>query len=154
MGMILASGCGDGLDCKPGTRICEDNVSRTCMYGEWVDVTCKDASPICDEVYGCVAATSHCGNGIIELNEACDGVNLNGRTCRGELRCNEHCQFDLSACETETDSENCETNGTRCSTDGQSIEICAEGVMARVPCGVGKTCMNLVDGGLECRQTD
>ena len=151
LGLIWLSGCGDGIDCKPGTRVCEDNVSRTCMYGEWIDVVCKDAAPVCDETHGCVAATSNCGNGVIELKEECDGVNLNGRSCRGTLRCNSQCHFDLSDCETESGETACETNGTRCSEDSSSIEICAEGVLARVPCGEGKRCMYLVNGGLECQ---
>lgn len=48
-----------------------------------------------------------CGNGRLELGEACDGADLNGDTCGsvtmlarpdGVLRCSAECAFDISAC--------------------------------------------------------
>jgi hypothetical protein len=45
-----------------------------------------------------------CGNGIIEVMEQCDGVNLNGATCgtlgegTGTLGCDASCMYDLSMC--------------------------------------------------------
>lgn len=45
-----------------------------------------------------------CGNNTTESGEECDGFNLNEKNCQsfgyaaGILRCNEECEFDLSAC--------------------------------------------------------
>jgi len=46
-----------------------------------------------------------CGNGVIEGDESCDGVNLDGASCEslnwnggGVLSCNENCIFDTSNC--------------------------------------------------------
>ncbi len=47
---------------------------------------------------------AHCGNGIIEGPEQCDGMNLNGATCStlgegvGMLGCTSVCTYDLSMC--------------------------------------------------------
>ena len=101
----LMAGCGPELECNVGERICVDNVSRTCVYGEWVDVTCEGASPVCDVKHRCVKAQSVCGNGAIDLGEACDKDNLANRTCAdliegstGTLRCLDICQYDTTGC--------------------------------------------------------
>jgi len=153
--LILLTGCDDGMECTPGTRVCEENVSRTCMYGKWVDVPCKDAAPVCDEARGCVSAKSHCGNGVIELTEMCDGDNLNGRRCgdvepgmTGELKCNSACQLDISGCEKSANA--CGENGSQCSADAKSIEHCAGGFLSRISCN-GGTCVMAEDGVPECR---
>lgn len=47
-----------------------------------------------------------CGNGVIDVGEQCDGVELNGQTCAnffhaaGEVVCNTNCMFDSSDCHT------------------------------------------------------
>lgn len=49
-------------------------------------------------------AHATCGNGIIEEEERCDGVELNGSSCQqqgyfsGTLRCNNSCDYDASGC--------------------------------------------------------
>jgi len=51
-------------------------------------------------------AGTGCGNGVINIGEACDGINLNGKTCAtqkgagydGTLSCNAMCQFNTTAC--------------------------------------------------------
>lgn len=53
------------------------------------------------------AASPNCGNAIIDDGEACEGEDLDGATCQtfeytgGTLACNQICQFDFSACETD-----------------------------------------------------
>ncbi len=46
-----------------------------------------------------------CGDGVVDLEEQCDGANLAGSSCTslgytlgGELACDTYCSFDLSAC--------------------------------------------------------
>lgn len=45
-----------------------------------------------------------CGNGMVEVNEECDGVELDGQTCEtfgysgGTLVCNATCSFDFAMC--------------------------------------------------------
>ncbi len=52
----------------------------------------------------CVGAQDRCGNGLIDINEQCDGTNLNDFTCEnfgyygGTLTCDSSCQFDLGGC--------------------------------------------------------
>ena len=107
LGLSLLA-CGEELECDIGERECEGTTLKTCYYGKWVSQICKDASPICDKKHGCIKATSHCGNGVIEQDEICDSLNLNGRTCNdvgeglvGELRCTDTCQLDISDCHKE-----------------------------------------------------
>lgn len=63
----------------------------------------------------------NCGNGTIEEGEACDGANLNERTCAdvqpgtiGTLACSAFCEFDASGCHP---GENC-ANGVDDDGDG------------------------------------
>ena len=104
--VTLTTSCGPEIDCEIGERYCENNVSRTCVYGKWVDVPCEGASPVCDSKHGCVKAQSICGNGAIDIGEACDRDNLANRTCAslipgstGTLRCLDTCQYDTSGCQ-------------------------------------------------------
>ncbi len=62
------------------------------------------------------AATAVCGNGIVESGEACDGANLNGKSCttqgfaEGTLSCTGSCTLDVSSC----------SNGSSVATGGGS----------------------------------
>ena len=53
---------------------------------------------------GCFNSAAVCGDGRVELGEACDGVNLQDLTCSdlgftgGTLACRSDCTFDLSGC--------------------------------------------------------
>ncbi len=51
------------------------------------------------------SANSVCGNGVVEGDEACDGLDTNGMTCAdidpnllGRLRCTDTCRFDTDEC--------------------------------------------------------
>ena len=124
----LALGCGPELECDAGERICVDNVSRTCVYGSWVDVKCESASPVCDIKHGCVQATSNCGNGSIDVGEACDKENLANRTCAdliqgstGTLRCLDNCQYDTNGCS--KPEKVCTDDEKRC--EGTELQKCS-----------------------------
>jgi hypothetical protein len=65
----------------------------------------------CDQTLGAanVAASSDCGNAVVEAGEECDGVDLGDMTCEGlglgftggELACTPTCSFDASMCTTD-----------------------------------------------------
>ena len=123
------TGCDPELECEVGERICENIVSRTCVYGKWVDVTCEGASPICDPKHGCVKAQSICGNGAIDIGEACDKDNLANRTCAdiiqgsaGTLRCLDTCQYDTSDCK--APEKICTDEDKRC--QGTELQKCKD----------------------------
>lgn len=96
----------DESECSDGKRICEGNLSRTCVEGVWREVLCKDNAPICDTKMGCMKSTAaKCGNDIIETGEDCDGNAVHGKTCTdvnsalaGVLGCTAKCRFDTQAC--------------------------------------------------------
>ena len=126
--LFAASGCGPSLECNVGERICEGSLSRTCVYGEWVDVPCEGASPVCDVKHGCIKAESVCGNGAIDLGESCDRDNLANRTCAdiikgatGTLRCLETCQYDTSECR--APEKVCNDDDKRC--NGNELQKCS-----------------------------
>ncbi|MGN1072809.1 MAG: hypothetical protein ACI4VB_08870 [Bradymonadia bacterium] len=109
-------GCGE-TECKMGERICEKNVSKTCIDGLWVSVVCENAAPVCDEIRGCVGIQATCGNGILESAESCDMSQLGGKTCDdvfpglvGTLSCSSDCTLDTSGCRV----PECEENAAEC----------------------------------------
>ncbi len=57
-----------------------------------------------DLVFAVSSVAPVCGNGIVELGEACDGPNLDGQTCTsqgyggGTLSCTSSCTFNTSQC--------------------------------------------------------
>ena len=91
---ILA--CNDA--CQFDTSGCEQCTSY--------DLSACQPHQICNNGH-CVNTTEpYCGDGIINGNEACDGTELNQKSCRdfpgfvdGILACNDACQFDTSACD-------------------------------------------------------
>lgn len=125
--MIPVLGACDETECRDGERICVGNLSKTCIYGKWVPVECRDNAPICDTTYGCMKVKSECGNGTIEGREECDGTALNGRTCRdvnsrltGVPVCTKACTIDFSGCVLEV----CEIGEMRCRET--FVEICSK----------------------------
>lgn len=67
----------------------------------------------CEQTFGAVntAATTACGNGVVEDGEACDSADLAGNTCAGlelgytggVLVCSPTCKLDASSCTTTSD---------------------------------------------------
>ncbi len=68
----------------------------------------------CDSDGGGGESQAVCGNGVLEIGEACEGADLGGESCLslgfdgGELGCSDQCRFVTSAC---TTAETC-GNGT------------------------------------------
>ena len=125
--LFYASGCeGDGIECKDGTRKCENNASHTCNLGEWHIIPCKDVLPICDEKRGCIRATTgKCGDGHIDLGEDCDGDAPHGKTCAdmhatltGVPECRD-CKLDYQVCK----QSDCTDGEKRC--DGDVLQFCS-----------------------------
>jgi len=66
----------------------------------------------------------HCGNGVAEVGESCDGIDLNGETCASlgydagaQLVCTSECKFDLSGCEAASEPDRFRDNGDGTATD-------------------------------------
>ncbi|WP_052549265.1 hypothetical protein [Enhygromyxa salina] len=98
------STCGDGQ--LAATEACDGT-----NFG---GLTCSDlgyvggvlaCAPDCSDVIeaGCMQAPT-CGNGVLDVGEACDGGNLGGQTCQslgydgGVLSCTQGCQINTSGC--------------------------------------------------------
>lgn len=70
-----------------------------CADSDCEEQTCAEKA-VCSEG----VCTPLCGNGVIDVEEQCDGEELDGSSCEaqsylgGELSCNENCQFDTSSC--------------------------------------------------------
>jgi hypothetical protein len=115
--LLLAAGCpmpGGSTDCVPST--CEtlgaecgrpaDGCGGALDCGGCAgDLGCGvGGNPYVCEAFP--VADAHCGNGVIEGDEACDGANLGGRSCQSEgftdglLRCTDACRLDTSGCST------------------------------------------------------
>jgi hypothetical protein len=98
------STCGDGQ--LAATEECDGNNfgGLTCSDLGF-DGGTLDCSQDCSEVIesGCMQAPD-CGNGNLDVGEACDGNNLNGQTCEslgydgGVLGCTNGCMIDVDDC--------------------------------------------------------
>jgi|GEM_PF-5160239 len=85
----------------------------TCQSIGYASGTLKCSDKCVFDYSGCVKKTddikSHCGNGIVEAGEQCDGVPIFS-DCRlkgykfGKMVCNSKCQLDLSGCYNEDSS--------------------------------------------------
>jgi hypothetical protein len=98
------STCGDGQ--LAATEACDGNNfgGLTCSdlgYESGTLMCSADCSTVIEA--GCMQAPS-CGNGNLDVGEACDGNNLNGQTCQslgydgGTLSCTAGCQINTDAC--------------------------------------------------------
>lgn len=88
----------------------------------------------------CSDRAEPCGNGLLELDEACDGAELGGQTCQslgfqsGQLACSPDCSLDTDdcvlevACDPACDPDLCEScfRG-ECVSDCQAWEFCEAG---------------------------
>ncbi len=73
----------------------------------------------------CGPGITECGNNVVDLDEQCDGVNLNGENCTtlgfangGNLTCSGNCAFDLNSCFTGTFSKTGQTVLYQTADDG------------------------------------
>ncbi len=139
-----------------GIVSCDDNGSskkqRECeQNADCADRT--DGKTICElATHQCQApVVAQCNNDILEVGEACDGINLNGKSCvdmgeyvSGTLACNKSCLYDVSGCLecTDTDESLCEAG-----------EICSSGKCVSkdhvILCGDG-----MVEGTEQCDKTN
>ena len=95
---------------------------------------------------GCGDSVSKCGNGIREVTEFCDGVNLGEQSCvtlgfgGGSLGCQADCTFDTSGC----------TSGPVCGDNvAQASEICDGTDLAGLTCAD----FGFTGGTLACNPT-
>ena len=95
---------------------------------------------------GCGDSVSKCGNGIREVTEFCDGVNLGEQSCvtlrfgGGSLGCQADCTFDTSGC----------TSGPVCGDNvAQALEICDGTDLAGLTCAD----FGFTGGTLACNAT-
>jgi Beta-propeller repeat len=116
-----------------------------------------------------------CGNGMLEVEESCDGTLLSGGTCvsrgfdGGELSCSTSCRFDLSLCtmngvcgDAEINvSESCDganLNNSTCITEGfddGDISCSSSCILDTTSCIYNDNCGDgSVNGTEECDGTD
>ena len=94
--------CGVGA-CQHVVDQCVGGVLQMCnpFLGAMPEVCDDGIDNDCD---GQTDESCGCGNGMINLGEACDGASLGGQTCvglgydRGSLGCTAACNFDTSGC--------------------------------------------------------
>ena len=114
-----SNGCGGSCGTCTGTNVC-DGAGQCVTPAQCVD-TCPSLGFQCGTQMVCGISTNcgsctggscnstgqcvpNCGNGLIDSGEACDGTNLNGKSCTtqgfssGTLSCNSSCQFNTSQC--------------------------------------------------------
>ncbi len=103
-----AGSCGDGV--VNGPERCDPGVTPHAMP---LGLGCSTfgfhaGEPSCSADCGAIelaACTDHCGDGVIQGNEACDGPDQAGADCsafggRGALGCDAFCQRDFASCQT------------------------------------------------------
>ena len=140
--------CGDEYG-----SLCEGEITNECV-GEEV-CTNTELGWACDTV----EAPNHCGNGMVDSGEVCDGTNLTGQTCvsqgfaSGTLACKDTCLgFDTSSCvpfnvtngtgpdDTDPDDTDPTTPKTCNSIGGKCTDICEAGYLAYNEDSLSITC--------------
>jgi len=129
----LAGRCGDDVVQDAFGEMCESTEVTTCSHLGYYSEDLVGCSAACTwDESGCVTA-GHCGDGVLDVPEDCDGDELGESTCAslgyhgGSLFCGTDCHWDLSDCEEsgrcgdgilDPGFEECEgeeLNGHRCS---------------------------------------
>jgi hypothetical protein len=107
-----ASFCGDNLIQQPNGAGFNEQCDGTNLNGKmctdygYVSGTLACTSDCTYDFSGCAGPLPVCGDGVKNSDaEACDGADLNGRTCTtfgnftgGTLRCTSTCNYDFGAC--------------------------------------------------------
>lgn len=97
--------CGNGV--KEGSEVCDgaDLAGQSCTTQGFASGTLSCASNCSSFVTSSCTSASTCGNNTKEINEACDGTDLDNHTCitrgfaSGTLGCNSNCQtFNTLGC--------------------------------------------------------
>ncbi len=144
---VLLSGCGDDSDKNNNNGAAEP--PECTSNQQCADRT--DNKTECDPgSQRCVVPSSNtvkCGNGIIEASEACDGLDLNQKSCTdfdgfigGTLACNQSCSFDKSGCFECTDDDLSKCTGGQICSSGHCVEA-----NHQISCGD-----ELVEGSEQC----
>jgi hypothetical protein len=96
--------CGNGV--REGMEACDgaDLGGQTCQglgYGPGGSLSCGQACNF--NTNNCVPLAA-CGNGVVDMGEQCDGMNLNGQSCAsqgypgGNLGCDGACHYNYAGC--------------------------------------------------------
>lgn len=104
-GTLGAVACGNGL--KEGSEVCDgaDLAGQSCTTFGYASGTLSCASNCSSFVTSSCTSASTCGNNTKELNELCDGTDLDNQTCvtkgfaSGSISCASDCQsFNTVSC--------------------------------------------------------
>ena len=140
--LVILSSCDGESECESGKMLCDGNLFRMCVYGEWSEVYCENAAPVCNPERGCQEASSTCGNDAIETGEECDGTAHHGKTCAsvnaalvGTPIC-QNCRLDYTVC---TLAE-CQNGQVQCAD--AVLQLCSDNVWSDV--------MNCAEYGQVC----
>lgn len=164
----------DTLSCHTSTDYCGDGVldaGEACDgtdFGVWtcLSLGLGTGSLVCNadctvDASACVPIPEHCGNGVLDTEEICDGDENRVPNCAhqgfdgGVIGCTAGCTLDVSGCYACGDlsvegPEVCDDgnrqDGDGCSADCLSLETCGNGI---VDTGAGEDCESTV-GGLTC----
>ncbi len=179
-GQVVECACGVGVRGVQTCAISGDFNVCTCidagsgdapdiMFDTGTDAATVEIADISTEA-AVEAGRPTCGNGILDVNEACDPVLFGIRECSllsyefvgGSARCSERCQFDLSMCRSRQSvcgngrievGENCDDGNTD-SGDGCSRGCRTERVTRLEPTAeIGETVPGAVYGSSACAIT-
>jgi cysteine-rich repeat protein len=132
----VGSYCGDNTpdspeeECDDGARVDGDGCSSTCQI--------EVADPVC-------------GDGIVNGDDECDGLDLNGETCAslpgfdyGNLVCDANCDFDVSGCAMYDCTEAADCTDEDLCTGAETCDLSTHTCVA----GTALTC----DDGVDCTE--
>jgi hypothetical protein len=142
------------LRCDDGAAItCSDDgkTQLECNQGELTFTDCINDDS-CTEGVGCAP---QCGNGQIDADEDCDGLNVDDQDCAdvdaattGELACNDDCTFNTDQCiPAGCDNDDVAEPGEAC--DGTDIDSCNVLTSGDLPQGTA-SCNNCIVDTSNC----